>query len=185
MDTQVKELMIPLADYPMVSHSASYYEAVSTLMAAHDRLRGKTYKPRSVLVTDENGKVVGKVNLWDTMRALEPKYGSVADFDRLTHFGVNPDFLRSMVEKHELWSDPLDTLCQKAAAMQVGTFMSRPDSDQYIPEDATLAAAVHQMVMGHHLSLLVNTGQGSEVVGFLRLCDVFEFIAGKVQACRI
>jgi predicted transcriptional regulator len=185
MDTKVKELMIPLENYPKVSKDANYFQAVDTLLAAHDRLQKHTYRPRSVLVTDENGKVVGKINLWDAMRALEPKYGNVADFNRLTHFGVNPDFLRSMVEKHDLWNDPLDTLCEKAAVMRVETFMSHPHADEYIPEDSTLAAAVHQMVMGRQMALLVTKCEAGDVVGLVRLCDLFEFISQKIKTCQI
>ena len=41
-------------------------------------------------------------------------------------------------------------------------------------ENATLAEAIHILVMGHHQSLLVT--RGDEIVGILRLTDVFSAV---------
>jgi CBS domain-containing protein len=183
MDTKVKELMIPVESYPTVSDGASLFEAVKELEKAHQGALGKTYMARSVLVSDASGKIVGKISLWDCMKALEPKYGNIADFDLLTHHGINPDFLRSTVTKHGLWTDPLDILCEKAAAMQVKYFMSKISPDISIKEDAPLSEAVHHLVVGKLLSLLVV--RRGQVVGLLRLCDIFEFISEKVKTCGL
>ena len=183
MDTKVKELMIPIERYPTISQGATCAEAAELLQKAHQALEDHMYRPRSILVVDDDKNVVGKVNFWSCLRALEPKYGKIADFDRLTHFGLNPDFVKSMVEQHELWTDPLDTICQKAAAMDVKHFMSVPSADEYIEDEAVLASAVHQLLMGRRLSLLVT--KDNKVVGILRLCDAMEFIFNKVKACKI
>jgi len=46
-----------------------------------------------------------------------------------------------------------------------------------------LDKAIHQFIMGCHLSLLV-TRQG-EIVGILRLIDVFMEIVDNIKACSL
>ena len=179
MKTLVKEVMIPVDEFPSVSEDASLYEAFLELEKAHDALEGKNYRPRAVLVLDRAGKAAGKLNLWDSLRALEPKYAEMADFDRLTHFGINAEFMRSMVEKHDLWTDNLETLCRAAAKQRVGDLMSTPSRDEYIDDEASLAEAVHQIIMGRHLSLLAT--RDGEVTGFLRICDVFQLVCETMR----
>jgi len=180
---KVKELMVPVSEYPTVSRDASLYQAILALEEGHRQLKERTFKPRAVLVVDQEGQVVGKLSMWNIMRALEPKYADIADFDRLGHWGLNPEFLRSIVKDRRLWADPLEHLCQTAANKEVHEFMSLPQADEIVDEDDNLAEAIHHLVMGKYLSLLVKK-QG-RVTGFLRLCDVFEKVAELVKSCQI
>jgi CBS domain-containing protein len=50
--------------------------------------------------------------------------------------------------------------------------------------DATLDQAIHQLVVGHHQSLLV-TKDGKEIVGILRLTDVFQEISERIKECGL
>jgi CBS domain-containing protein len=52
--------------------------------------------------------------------------------------------------------------------------MHTPGNDEYVQQSDSLELAVHQLVMGHHQSLLVTDGE--RVVGILTLTDVFEGI---------
>ena len=182
MQTLVRQLMIPLEQYPTIGVEATLYQATTSLEKAHDSLPDRIYKPRALLVVDEAGRVVGKLNLWDCLRALEPKYQEPA---RLSHFGLNPELVRAAVEEHGLWNDPLDELCRKAACMQVRQFMSVPGEQEYVDENATLAEAVHQMIVGEHLGLLVTRGPQGRVVGFLRVCDLFQYVCRHMKRCPI
>ena len=49
--------------------------------------------------------------------------------------------------------------------------MQTPSEGEYVSEDTSLDTAVHQLITGHHLSLLVT--QNKKIVGILRLSDVF------------
>jgi predicted transcriptional regulator len=49
-----------------------------------------------------------------------------------------------------------------------------------VQEDATLNEGIHQLIVGHHQSLLV--ARDSEVVGILRLSDVFVEICAIMKA---
>ena len=54
---------------------------------------------------------------------------------------------------------------------------------EYIRDDATLEEAVHMLVMGGHHSLLVT--KNGEIVGILRLTDVFVAIFDIMKSCEI
>jgi hypothetical protein len=46
-----------------------------------------------------------------------------------------------------------------------------------------LNEAVHQLVLGHHQSLLVTDSTG-DIIGILRLTDVFTLIYQRMQECN-
>ncbi len=52
--------------------------------------------------------------------------------------------------------------------------MYSPQEGEYVKEDAKVAEAIHQFILGHHQSLLVL--KNGKVVGILRLSDVFKLI---------
>ena len=170
----VKDLMVPLEEYATVSQEATLYEAVMALEKAHERLDRERYLylHRAILVYDENNKIIGKISQLDALRALEPKYGAMGDPGTLSRAGFSPHFLRSMLEQYSLFEEPLKDACNTAAKIKVKEFMYTPGEGEYIEEDASLGHAIHHLVMGHHQSLLVTRGE--EIVGILRLTDVFK-----------
>jgi CBS domain-containing protein len=179
----VRDLMVPLAAYATVAESATLHEAVQALEAAS--ARGLPGRPpcRAVLVLDAGGKVVGKVGFVDVLRGLEPKYRSLMERRGMAHLGFTRQFLKGMVEQYNLWEHPFDDICRKASAGRVRDFMYTPADDEIIEAAATLGQAAHQIVMGHHQSLLVV--DGGQVVGILRLSDLFAEVAERIKACEI
>ncbi|MEW5911614.1 MAG: CBS domain-containing protein [Thermodesulfobacteriota bacterium] len=178
---KVKDLMVPLAEYVTVPRNATVYQAVEALEQSWATKTKGGHRHRAVLVLDRKKNVVGKLSQHAIVRVLEPKYSEIGDLDRLTHFGLNVDFLQSMVERQELWTDPLKTLCTRAASLKVKDVMTIPGEEDYVKHDATLAHACHMLVMGHKLSLLVT--KGKQVIGVLRLVDVFDKIRELIKTC--
>jgi CBS domain-containing protein len=88
-----------------------------------------------------------------------------------------------MLEQLRFWDKPMDDICKKAARMKVKEFMYTPGEGEYINEDASMDAAINQLVMGRHQSLLVM--KGDKVVGILRKTDVFLEIARTMKACEL
>ncbi|SFM63674.1 CBS domain-containing protein [Thermodesulforhabdus norvegica] len=191
---RVKDLMIPLGEYATVGENATLQEAVRVLKEAQRKYLEKTrtsqeirYPHRAVLVLDDEGRVVGKVSQLDVLRALEPRYARIMDSSsvpRVTASGFSAEFLEDLIERYELFSSGLRDLCQKAAERKVRDFMYTPQEGEYVREEDTLDRAVHKLVMGQHQSLLVLNGK-EEIVGILRLVDVFEVIASEIEACPI
>jgi CBS domain-containing protein len=179
---KVRELMVPLEEYATVSEDSSLYEAVLALEEAQDKFRKNTYKHRAILVYDKNRNVVGKLSQLDVIKGLESGYKNL-DLSAVKHTGFSPEFIRSLMRTHDLWSKPLDEICRKAPSIKVKEVMYTPTEGEYVREDATLNEAIHRLVMGKHQSLLVTTGE--KIVGILRLTDVFMEIGEVMKACRI
>ena len=97
--------------------------------------------------------------------------------------GFTRKFQKTMFESLRLWQDPLEKLCRKASRVKVKTFMATPKENEMIEPDAALGEALHQLVLGHHQSLLVTKDR--QVVGVLRLADAFQVVADAVLECGL
>ena len=178
----VKDLMVPLSEYATASKDATLSEAVAALKEAQKET-GEKYPHRAILIFDENGRIVGKVDMTCILRSLEPKYDEMLPQKNSLHMGLSLQFQKTMLEQLKLWDLPLEDICKKAADKKVESFMTKPTEGEYIGQGATLDEAIHQLVMGHHQSLLVT--EGKEIVGVLKLTDVFEEVARAIAACEI
>lgn len=182
MDTAtVKDLMVPLSDYATVSEDATLHDAVLSLEKTLEEFKKSPDRHRAVLVLDKNNKVIGKLSQLDVLRALEPKYDQVGENKplssfALSRFGFSSQFLRSMIDQFKLWQEPLGEICEKAGKEKVKKFMYTPTEGEYVDITANLNTAIHQLVMGHHQSLLVTQGEKKDIIGILRLTDVFRSI---------
>jgi CBS domain-containing protein len=175
--------MVPLAEYATISEQATLYEAVLALEKAQEAFDPKRHRHRAVLVFDKKNKIVGKLGQLDILKSLEPKYAEMGDLGPLSRTGFSPQFLRSMVEKFALWDESLTDICRKAAKLKVKDIMYTPTEGEYVEENASLGEAIHQLVMGHHQSLLVTSGQ--QIVGILRLVDVFKDVCEAMKSCGL
>jgi CBS domain containing-hemolysin-like protein len=178
----VKELMVPIGEYATVSEAANLYEAVLALEKAQETVNEKDYKHRAILVLDDRQKVVGKISMFRVLISLEPKYQQLEAEGVLARSGYSPEMIETMLRDNALWSEPLEFICSRAADLKVTDFMEIPTGGAYIDENATLGAAIHQMVMQRHHSLIVT--RGDEVVGILRLSDVFAEICKRIKSCE-
>lgn len=177
----VKEVMVPIKDYATVNQNATLYDAVLALEKAQDEFDQSRYRHRAVLVYDNEDKIVGKLSQLDLLKALEPNY-QIVDLERLSRFGYSLDYLQS-IAKASFWDKPLNDICRKAATLIVKDFMHTPKQGEFIVEDASLDEAIHQLIIGNHHSLLVTKGE--DIVGILRLTDVFAFVCKNIKACEI
>ena len=178
---KTKDLMVPLAEYATVSEDATLREAFEALEDAQRRVEQGRDRHRAVLVLDQTGRVVGKLDYWDILKGLEPKYEHIGKIKDTSRYGFSPGFIKSMMESYGLWRKPLDDLCRKAAEQKVKSMMYTPDEGEVVEEDASLDQAIHQLVMGHHQSLLVT--EKGNIIGVLRMSDVIREISDKVKAC--
>ncbi len=181
----VKELMVPFEDYVTISEEATLFEAVEALEKARYEIDRSRYQDlhRALLVTDKNNRVVGKISMLYMLKALEPKYAKLGDAGRLSRAGFSAQFLQSMLDHASLWASPLKDLCSKAASLKVKSFLHAPTEGEYVEESAGLDEAIHQLLMGHHQSLLVT--RDKDIVGILRICDVFLEVSKTMKTCEI
>lgn len=178
----VKDLMVPLAEYATVDEDASLFEAVRALEQAQQKFDSKKYRHRAILVLSKTGKVVGKISQLDALKALEPKYSEFSSRGAAA-MGFSKKFLLSIMEGHDMWNKPLTDICRKAMKIRARDVMYAPSEGEFVDENDTLDAAVHQLIIGRHQSLLV-THKGA-IAGILRLTDVFAAVFHVMKECNI
>ena len=181
---KVKDLMVPLVEYATVNEEASLHAAVLALEEAQKHFRQDRYKHRAILVLDKSKHVVGKLSQLDVIKGLEGGYKKMGDFKGISHTGFSTEFIKSMVDKYDLWKKPLEDICRRSPHIKVKDIMYTPTEGEYVHQEATLDQALHQLVVGHHQSLLV-TKDGKEIVGILRLTDVFQEVCEMIKVCQM
>jgi CBS domain-containing protein len=169
----VRDLMVPLEDYSHVVTGASLHDLIKTLAQAMIGPRADPSRPRDrgVLVLTPDGRVLGKLSLWDVLNGLEPNFEPPID-----PFGRVDDRL--------LWSQWLrPELAERARSIRVEDLLREPSRDETIDDQAPLDLAVHRLIRGRHLSLLVTSGE--MIVGVLRLSDVFKAVNNLISAAQV
>ena len=167
----VKDLMVPISEYATVPLGTTLFEAVQVLEKAQEEYEHSVYKHRAVLILDESGRVVGKLNQMDALRAIEFKSDSMDKISSIQKFGFTDRFVSEIVHKFRQDDLSLEELYKWAANQKVERFMQTPSEGEYVDEDFTLDAAINQLIIGKLLSLLVT--KGDDIVGILRMSDVF------------
>lgn len=179
----VQDLMVPLKEYATVSEDATLNEAVAALKQSQADFDQARYKHRAILIYDKDQRIVGKVSMLSILMGLEPKYDQMLSDKGPAHVGFTRTFQKAMIEQLKLWEEPLEHLCKKSSHIKVKSFMSPLKEGEFIEHQATLNEAIHQLVIGHHQSLLVMDDT-KKVVGVLRLTDVFDVVAEAVITCK-
>jgi DNA-binding response OmpR family regulator len=181
----LKGLMVPLTEYATVSEDANILEAINALEESQKAFDQNRYRHRAVLVLNNEKHVVGKLSQHDIIQALEPEYkeSKARKKGALSHFGFSKKFIESVNMQYSMWDKPLQNLYAKAFKQKVKTFMYKPTEGEYINVSATMNEAIHQLIIGHHHSLLVT--DDASIVGVVRLTDVFEFIRLRLKTMQL
>lgn len=157
-EKKVRDLVVPLADYPHMPYWASLKEAVVQLTLAQQG-RGPEEKRRKVLVFDEAYKLQGVLTQRDILA------------------GVEPQFARGLKEGASLvWEGLFSASAQAQAKKPIKEFMSPVGS--VVQADDGLLKASHVMVQ--EKVDLVPVMEGNKVLGVVRLDDVFHEISKTI-----
>jgi CBS domain-containing protein len=70
---KVKDLMIPLEDYPHIPYWFTLRQAMAIVREAAVKFEG-AFEPRAVLVFDEKYQLMGMLTLRDIIKGLEPRF---------------------------------------------------------------------------------------------------------------
>jgi CBS domain-containing protein len=159
-DKKVKDLMIPLEDYPHIPYWFSLRQAMAILQEASIKFE-TTFEPRTVLVFDEKYQLLGILTLRDIIQGLEPRF---------------------LHETSLIKSDPSLVLLtegfrsaglQEAAQQQVSEVMSpikvTVDGDSPIPKALFLMIKENVGMMPVILD--------NKVVGMIRLSDLYKEVS--------
>ncbi len=179
---KVKDLMVPINKYVCIAENASLGDAIRALIQARRSCDSNSYEYRAVLVCTKTGDVLGRLSLLDVLRSLEPRYAELGDLKKYAGYVFTAEYLQAMMKDYGIWQTPLNELCRKSEDVKVSDIVAAPLKGEIIDEDEPLDRALHQLVVGHFQSLLVRSGE--QFIGLLRLTDVFEEVARRVETCR-
>lgn len=178
-DKSFKDLMVPVAEYATVSKEATLAEALKALENENMSYEGGPYRHRSLVVTDEENHVVGRVSQIDIMRALEPGYREVGDVNWISRSQLSSRVLVTIREQFQLWKRSVASMKKTLAKLKVADIMQEPSEGEFVEVDDAMSVAMHRIVMGNHHSLLVTRDR--VIVGILRSTDVFNALYDMIQ----
>jgi CBS domain containing-hemolysin-like protein len=170
-DFIVKDLMVPISEYASVPLGSTLAQAVLALEQAQEKYTHTQYSHRAVLVMDKHQHVVGKISQLDFLHSIEKQDEQTERIKNIAKYGFSPKAIAFRQERYGMKSRPGKDIYTKAAILKVDDFMQRPTEGEYVEENHSLETAVHQLITGRHLSLLVT--REKKIVGILRLSDVF------------
>ncbi len=173
-EVEIEDLMIPLKEYSTISENASLIEAIDALDEAQKRVNRSMNQHRAMLVLNDLNGVVGKISQLDILRALEPDSRDVNQLKSIAKFGFSQKAIRTMIAEYNFWQSLSSRLNQKTMAVKVKDFMHSPTEGEFVDLNASIGEAIHQLVEGHHHSLLVVSHK--KIIGILRLADIFSEI---------
>lgn len=162
-EKKVKDLMIPVEDYPHIPHWFTLRQAMAIVREAAIKFEG-VFEPRAVLVFDEKYQLLGILTLRDIIKGLEPK------FLQETYLIKPNTSLTGLIE------DLLGPRVQQESQKPVSEVMS--------PIKITVEAD-SPMVEAIFLMIKENVGmmpvlQENKVVGIIRLSELFTEISKMV-----
>lgn len=174
---RVKDLMVPLDEYPVLPRDATLLDALLERDKAHEKLPSGRQPYRAVLVSGQDGNIIGKVGQIAFLKALEPQANYLSDVEKIRASGVSSDFVDRMMGHFRFFQDDLTVLCAQASGKRLGDVMI-PITDS-IDEDSTWSEAIYRIVALQSMSLLVT--RKGRAVGLLRLSDLFETISDQMK----
>ena len=170
---RVRDVMVPLAQYPSIRDTATLREAVQLMATAELDVHGRRSLPRVLLVFDEIEVMVGYVRRRDLMLGLEPKFLVVQPLayrKKLFDVAVDPN---------------LSELSHDRVVNGIREQGGRPVSDVMQPIEAVVQAddyimkAIYEMV-SQDLTL-IPVVDGKQLVGVVRSVELFHEVAQMLQ----
>lgn len=173
-EVNVEDLMIPLKQYSTISENAGLIDAINALEEAQKRVNRSMNQHRAMLVLNDLNNVVGKISQLDILKALQSDSKDVNRLKSISKYGFSRQAIRTMIVEYDFWQSLSSRLNQKTTAMKVKNFMHSPTKGEFVDLKASLSEAIHQLLEGHHHSLLVVSNK--KIIGILRLADIFSEI---------
>jgi predicted transcriptional regulator len=154
-ERKVKDLMLPIDDYPKISEDGTIREAFEAL---------EKTKHRALLVTDKKGVVIGQLSNMDILMGLEPRY----DCSLWAGTGFTCEVFKNYPVFYR------EGMFAGQAQAQVGRQVKEilAPIKVAVDEDATLAEAVNLMAT-HNLGRLAVLRK-EKIVGMIRIDEIFD-----------
>jgi len=175
----VRDLMISLDEYAIVSENATLLDALNALDAAQSSVKDGNYLHRAVLVCNYRGRIIGKIGHLAFLRALRTRHDRTELDPHLRRAGLDEEMLLQSESVYRLFNDDVTSLCGKSRTIRVCTAMN--PINERIHENDSLLDALDVFVRVQTQSLLAI--RDGRAVGILRLVDLFDEIAETMKNC--
>ncbi|MCP3887370.1 MAG: CBS domain-containing protein [Desulfobulbaceae bacterium] len=180
----VKDLMVPISEYATVEVGTPLIDAIRALEQAQEAYTESKYQHRAVMVLDKSGNVVGKISQLRALEAIEPEFDFLDHIEDIKKFKFSEDYISDLREIYRTQGQIINKQSLQAASQKkVEEFMQAHSAGEYVAEESDLDAAIHKLVSGRHLSLLVS--REDKIVGILRISDVFAAVFSQVTAIEV
>jgi CBS-domain-containing membrane protein len=155
-EKHVKDLMIPLEDYPHIPYWFTIRQAMAIVREAAIKFEG-SFEPRALLVFDEKYRLMGVLTLLDMIKGLEPNFSANAN---LPHQAAGAGgYIEALFGPH----------LKEKAQRPVNEIMS--PIRVTINGDAHIHQALTLMIKENLVRIAVT--EDERVIGMLRLSDLF------------
>ena len=178
---KIREVMVPVEEYVTVDESATLHDIFLTLEDDRKNKENLSHAYRDVLVFDAKGVFLGKVTMVDIFQSLEPNYQKFGT-QETDHSTLTNSYVAKIFKEFDLWTESLDSLCEKSVDVKVKDLMHVPVEGEYVEADEELEKAIHRYIMGVHQPLLVR--ENGKLIGVLRFGDIFEIIKQCALDCK-
>ncbi len=177
----VKNLMVPISEYATVKVGTRLIDAVRALEKAQEAYTTSKYQHRAILVLDDNDNVVGKVGQLRALKAIDRQFDCNEEIEEVRKFQFSDTYVAELREHYRSRGEVMTVQTLRQAANQkVEEFMQQPTPGEFVAEESGLDTAIHKLVAGTHLSLLVT--RDSKIVGILRIADVFAAVFNEMAS---
>lgn len=169
---QVKDLFMPIEEYPHIKDDSSIREAFSIL--------NKYYKKgcgfRTILVMDEQNHLKGVLTLRGMIRAVVPGFLKKTASSRSgfqPYQPVEQDYPSLLL----IWQEDFAGKCRKEAEKAVGEVMSQ--IEETVRLDDAVAKCAYLMIK--HDLIVIPVIDDGKAIGVIRMVDVFKEISNMVM----
>jgi len=159
----VKELMIPLTDYPHIPYWFSVRQAISMLKALAADPEKKVV-PYLVLVFDEKYQLLGYLGIREMLRGIEPRF--LKSKEKAHFMGLESVDLALGT----LWKDLFSRRCKEEAKKEVKEVMAPIQAT--IQANDPITKAAYAMLQTD--AWIIPVMEANKVVGIARLVDIFK-----------
>ncbi len=168
---KVKDLMIPLVDYPHIPYWFSVRQAIAMIKAAAADPHAHM-EPRIALVFDEKYQLLGSLGFKEMLAGIEPRFLRRPEAAHMQ--GAKPADLDPALGL--LWKDMFGRNVKEEASKPVKDIMTPVKTT--VKADDPVVKAAYVMVQGG--IEIIPVMEGNTVVGIVRMDDVFKEITAAV-----
>ncbi|MBF7083891.1 CBS domain-containing protein [Desulfallas sp. Bu1-1] len=168
-EKKVKDIMIPIYDYPTVSGEATLKDAVKILMSSSNLQKNKPRTGRQCIFVVEDNELVGTFGIPELLVAIEPQHlkGTVFGGTKACNTWATPVF----------WEGLFTERCREVAGRLVREFMK--PVDLFVNVNDTLLKAAYYMTK--HKADTVAVKNNGRLAGMVRSIDIFREISTLVM----